>query len=643
MNLIKNIIDYDFYVKEVSLRIGNSDFTSTRYSKIITKLVFVLVCIYFINNMIDIFQRKKLISNSTTRKTYPKANISLNSNNFKFAFALFDSDGQIITQSEQERYYVPHFYHFSSVNQGGFPTSIIRENYNIRNCTLNDFLTVDENYRELNNLTLYACPDYFDASINGDYDEKNKNLLVFRLDVCDSRSYNNCKPIEEIGSRLKGGSLNMYMSDNDVDVNNFENPFLSYLKLISLDNIDISSLYRQEIQLKQVNIETDQSFFVKDYQSKSDFQITEISNSYSNNAILTSSSIQVPSFYLNNIDVYGKADTITRSYDKILDGISSLGGIMKILIGIGYFLTRKYNENEESINLIKSNHLINFDRNDEKKNDEEKNKALKKKLSRLISEISLSSPNKPYNCSLIASINYKKNVDSLQSDKKETDLNNKKDLEKIEIELGKAKESTKNFDSLIDNCEKGSKVLNFPKKDFEDEQKLENIQSDWNIINIEKKDESILNLFENKFKQKFEELKKYYDEFRFNFIEKLKMSLGFVKNKEKNIKNNNFIEGKQRLENYLDIEYIIERLKEVEKLKKVIFNKHQLQIFNLMNKFHHAENLNNNTKKFTYLQEKLELMDLLSYLQNKYKGSDIATIDHKLGKLMIKLIYKEIE
>ena len=408
MNFICEIIHYDLYPKNARLRIGNSSFTSPIYSQLITKLVIVLCIFYFVNNVIDVFERNRLISNTTTRKTYHRSNINLNSNNFKFAFAIFDSDGEIIIQSELERYYVPHFYLMSTINQGGTVINVTRDYSNLRNCTNDDFSNLDDAYVELNNLTMYSCPEYFNFSINGNYDEKYTNLIVFRLDYCESNTYNNCKPIDEIQSKLQGGILNMYLLDNDVDLTNYENPFLSFIKLNYFENIDLNNNFEQYIYFKNVEIQTDQSFIWKDYQTKTNFQFAEMANIYSGIKYLSLSSSQTPTFYDFNIYVYEKVDTINRSYDKIWDAISSLGGIMKIIIGIGFLLTRKYNECDESISLIKSNNLINHIDN-EKVN---KNEKLKNKLMQTNFEVSILFSNRLNNSSLNL-LNSKKPSDSL--------------------------------------------------------------------------------------------------------------------------------------------------------------------------------------------------------------------------------------
>ena len=434
MNFIKGIIEHDLYCKNVNLRIGNKAFTSTVYSKIITKIVFIALIIYFVNIMIGIFERKRLITNTTTRKTYPRPNISLNSNNFKFAFAVFDSDGVIIQQTELEKYYIPFFYLLTTINQGGVAKTAQRHFTNISSCTLKDFSNIDEDYIYLNNLTSYSCPNKYDFIINGDYDEIYTNLIVFRLDYCNSKVYNNCKPIEEIENKLNGATVNVYLLDNDVNVQDYENPFIPYLHLSYVSLSSIYEVSKDYIYFKKIEIQTDQSFFLNDFQSKSNIQIAEENQFEDRNSFLTASTIVVPNFYVLNIDVYGKVDTITRSYDKIWDGISSLGGIMKVIIGIGILLTRKYNENEESMNLIQSKKLFNI-KNDN--NNSDKSQMDKKNLSKYNFE--LISSNRINNSSRLNFLNEFSRINE-----KDLEISKKKNVEK-KIRTPDNCDSLKNF------------------------------------------------------------------------------------------------------------------------------------------------------------------------------------------------------
>ena len=642
MEFLNRIINYDLYCKYVSLRIGNSEFTSTIYSKFITKVVFSLIAIYFVVNMISIFERKSLITSNTTRNTYPRPTIPISNNNFKFAFALSDVNGNIIMQSELERYYVPHFYLFSTVNQGGIEIQASRTYYNIRNCTPNDFLMFDENYIKLNNLTMYSCPDEFDFVINGNNDEKYLNAIIFRLDYCDSKTYNTCKTIKEIENTLQGGNVYIYVLDNDVDVHNYSNPFQPYLKTLIIMNIDIYKQSEIDKYFKKIEIETDQSYFISDYNLQQNYQITEETQSYSTSVYLTASSIPMPMFNVIQITVYGKVDTIIRSYDKIWDGISLVGGIMKIIMGIGFLLTKKFNETEESINLIKSQNLINVPSDEETKKKSDKNKFLKPKSSLFNFEISLLSLNRPNNDSMLNPINQNKSFISSRLDKNDIKISRKGAYENTEsnnIDSERQINIPHNIDSIM-NFKKRKRKESLDKIVINEEETNNNnnkIQNDQIIINNQKTDEENLKFFEENFNKKMEEMKTNHDDFRFSLMEKLKMSLGYENKTKKNIKHDIFLAGKSELNNFLDIEFIIEKLKEVEKIKKVIFNKHQLEIFDLINKFHSSQNFNNK-RKCSVWEEQLDIGALVKYLKNKSEIKEINTIDYKLGKFIFNII-----
>ena len=687
MYFLKEIINYDLYSKRVILRIGSSGVSSTYYSKLITKIVFMIIIAYFVQSLIQIFERQNFKSKTTTRKAYPRPHISIMSNNFKFAFAVVDPDGVIIAQSELERYYVPTFYML-----GIDEDYDITRNYSIiRNCTSMDFSDInDEQYISYNSLTNYSCIDDFAFEING-YNDETYKKLIFKLDYCDSAYYNNCKSFEEITDKLQGGLIYYYILENDIDVDNYDNPFISSFKMFTTDYLNINKTYfiGEERFLKRLEIKTDQSFFLQDFKSEFSFQLANEINYYSIPKIYAS---QI--FYLN-IYSYDKVDISTRNYDKIWNSISSLGGIMKIIIGLGVLLTRRFNENEESINLIKSKHLINISsttnkddhngtKSPEKAIDNNKNNILneKKILSKKGTniEVSFHSSNmqeksfydnslnpfnndlcnpkiiiekdlfneniknqEPQDCERVIemeqNIKLPRNIDLLNNFKKKR----KKYVEKSIINKDK-KEKNPDNKELISNITDDNKI----NENNDREQTIESSKKKFisnkndnknnpNNPNSHKNED--LKLIKENLKKKFEKIKENQHHFSFTFIEKICMIIGFTQNK---LKDKMFFIAKKELDMNLDIDYIIKKLEETEKLKHFIFNKNQLKIFDFLNRFPMEGNLN--YKRYTETnQEKTELVDMINYLEKKNKrSSEINNINNKFIKIIGQIIQRDI-
>ena len=83
----------------------------------------------------------------------------------------------------------------------------------------------------------------------------------------------------------------------------------------------------EERFMKSLEVKSDQSFFFNYYKSQYNFQLANEIN-YNSVPKINSSEI-----YFLNIFSYDKVDISTSYYDKIWNAISSLGGIMKIMIG----------------------------------------------------------------------------------------------------------------------------------------------------------------------------------------------------------------------------------------------------------------------------------------------------------------------
>ena len=624
MIILRKFLNYDLYTKRVNLNIGKSPYTSTPYSKFISKIVFLLIIIYFVLSMIEILERKNLYSNKTTKKTYPRPNISLNANTFKFAFAVFDLFGNIITQQPQEQqYYVPYFYQYITKNQGGAPINITRNYFKIRNCTAKDFSNLDDEYIVFNELSSYSCIYDFYIEINGFYEEY-QNILVLRMDFCNSSypTYNNCKPIDDVKKKLQGGSLNMYILDHDVDMTNYNDPFIPYLKLITVNNMNIYNTFEETKYYKKVEVQTDQSFFSKSFTSEYNFQISEENYSYLRSNYLTATVDPVPAFYFLKIAVYDKVDTIIRSYDKVWNGISALGGIMKIIIGIGILCTQKFNENEESINLIRSRHLMNI-RNYEET--EEKKGTIDLSIKKIKNQYLANS-----NFNMSMSMNRSKNMFLNPFNK--FDVQNRECNDDIEIEekirvpqiFDSIRKKTPE-DFLNINQEKNSIMLN--NDCIINQDKTHGYEKTFNQLNFYKIQENM--------KEFFEKTKKKRNEFQFNFFEKLYLILGFTKGESKT---DIFRTAKSELDHFMDIEYIIEKLQEFQKLKELILNRQQLKIFNYLIPFNNPKL--SIKKKTLQMEKQNEILEFFQYLHNGIELNEFSKLDLKLKRLMEKTFQK---
>ena len=537
MNFFRDITNYDLYGKSIYIKIGSSGVTSTIYSKCITKIVFAVIIIYFIEVTIQTLERKNLISKTTTKKVYHRPNIPLTLDNFNFAFAVYNSSGSIINQSEVERYYVPYFYMLHYDGSSGTRTYA-----NIRNCTSHDFINITSDYFSYNQLDQYSCIENFTFEVFGFADEFYKKL-IFKLDYCNSEDYDNCKSEQEIADSLNGGYIKFYILENDIDIDNYDNPFVSSLKFISTDNFNLNNSFPlEEVRyFKSLEVKSDQSFFLEDYQSQFSFQLANEINYYYSTPKHSPASI-----YFLHIWSYDKVDTTTRNYDKMWDVVSSLGGLMKIIMAFGFLLTRSYNEYEESINLIKSRNLIQTNPNPQsnikskiiKQNDiYHKNigKALNnnKKISKTNIEIAALSSNRLDNSSL-DSFNHKnrEKLDISENSKKNEE---KEDYEgEIEIEKEENIKIPQNMDFIM-NFKVKKKILDISIK------KPQVLSSKYlNIQMIENDNKIDIDMIQENLRKKYEKIKKEQKDFHFSFTEKLCMMVGFRRNEEKNDKNHQF-------------------------------------------------------------------------------------------------------
>lgn len=349
-NPLISFIHFDLYEKRVSLLMGRNNSTTTLYSKIITKIIIILICYYFVHELVKVIRRENIKTNIVSKKTFSRTPIFLNSNNYKFAFTV-QSDGKMISDRVFNQYFSPKFTLFSRKSNTSYYDNVInRTHISFRKCN-KEYFNFEEDYIEFNELHNYLCPEDFNFSIQGFYDEKISSSIIFKLDICQNTSIiQNCKPIEEIKEKLNGAELLIYLQDNDIDSFNYYNPIVSSLKYIYYAPLDVKKFHYEELFLQSIEIITDDSYWTSNYVINNTFRIHEQKNIFEIGGENTT-------FFQLVLTPHDKNITITRNYYKIFEIFSGTGGIAKILMIIGFLLTYKFNKTKELEKLINSNYI----------------------------------------------------------------------------------------------------------------------------------------------------------------------------------------------------------------------------------------------------------------------------------------------
>jgi hypothetical protein len=214
-----------------------------------------------------------------------------------------------------------------------------------------------------NNVKLGSCFDNQKTQmvIGGDFNQDYFSNINFKVKRCvnSSKSEVVCKSKEEIDDKLLNSYFQLFYFDFNVDVNNYAKPY----ELKSADYyivLDPKASKFVDIYFKTVNITTDAGMI---FQSNV-YDSAVVFDYYRDQILVQVVDDLVIDFYINSSKNY---ITYTRIYQKFQDLAASVGGLIKVMTLLGYFITIKFTHYEMYGKMFEC--LYNFDFDEEKKSD----------------------------------------------------------------------------------------------------------------------------------------------------------------------------------------------------------------------------------------------------------------------------------
>lgn len=184
------------------------------------------------------------------------------------------------------------------------------------------------------------------------------------------------------------------------------------------------------------------------------------------------------------------------------------------------------------------------------------------------------------------------------------------------------------------------------KTNFEDQPKKQSTlikPNDQNEINLMQKEDSHthdINWFKGKFRRKNEGIKKRIANFKFSLWEKLMFNLGLKLAKQEKHKVFRFAE--KEMAKFLEIDFIIDKFKDIEQIKNILFNKKQRKIFNLLQKYNETSFQTNHEepekKEMSLLDDEKEFVNGFKYLVGKKASGNPSNIDANLYRALEDLL-----
>ena len=561
---------YKFY-----FRIGNTIQNSTLFSIFISILVISPLIAYFV-----------LIANNTWQRTSPKINVqeydvnkrpymNLTKDNFRFAFRIILQNGSVFSGNITDYFQFDINYRFMAQNLSAF-YQLDSQSFVMEKCKKENFMDF-ENYYDLN-LRDAFCLSYDSMNIGGYWDEEKAACLQITLGYCNSRSNINCKSKMEIIDELQGGYIYVYIESQDVDATNYKTPLKksmkTYFQSLDLQRKKDWYFYMQQVELFTYdnliyNYNANQQFFNKQFSMVSDSLTANDESHVVDMFIFSSNKIQI----------------IERTYMTLLEAAAVVGGISSFVLVMGTFITFKYNDMRLQTKLI--NKLFSFDLNNSKKITEtmkeiklfktehditEKNSA----ISRVLKKGSL----KFKNTDTEPNINIANEILNIDS----KNLNFFLTENKLKDFIDTPRSSARNDHNL----ESENSPIKF-EMGLSSLSKIQN-REDSSKKNLSKSEEKYLKTIEyeknNDFElnQQIKENKKF-TKIKFSTWEIINcIVFPFCKSRKTRMKYDLYMKSSNYLLKYINIFNFIKRLEDIEKMKSILLNNHQLALFNYLSK-----------------------------------------------------------
>ena len=297
----------------------------TQIGSCLTILCIFLMGIYvlvFLNQMIN--HKSPDLQSSIYYDEIPQE-IQLNKNNFSFAFGLQTKDYE--NYIDDSIYNVKahqiklEFIRNGIYNYEDIPLKLI-------NCSQYNFEMIPEFFKKLPLNNLYCIDN--DINLKGEFKKEYWNYIRLNFSKCENSTENGnkCKSEEEINKLLSAGYIGIFIPDYSFEPTKYSSPYSPYIKNLYKA---FSIKYFEDIffYFKIVQIITDSGYFFEDKKT-----IKFATFDYTQNDI----DFRESNHFLSlTIRVSSKREIFQRSYIKLQEIFSNVGGMLKIVLLAGEY------------------------------------------------------------------------------------------------------------------------------------------------------------------------------------------------------------------------------------------------------------------------------------------------------------------
>ncbi len=566
---VKNCFSFtDLFKYKFFLRIGHSIEESTFFSISVSIIIIAPLLVYFLLIASDTLKHSQASINVQEYDINERPYMTLSKDNFRFGFRIILANMSSFSSNIEEYFDFDIAYLQGKQKNGeySFSNSGIFQLESCNKSNFEDFST----YYDLN-LKNAFCLKNHTMDIGGYFDEISIGWFQMDISFCNSSKTPNCKSSETIQKELQNSYLYVYIESQDVDSSNYEKPLKKSMKT-HFQLIDFSQ--KKELQFFMQKVEV---------------------NTFDNLVYNTKPSNQQ----------FNKQMSMISDSVNLMSGEISPIIIMRIfsfVIVLGSMITFKYNDMNLNAKLI--NKLYSFDFTDKN----EINSSRKE-------NIQLFSPEKKeINLNNFFKNNFFDRKKKLKAELKqtpETDFCLKDDITGIDPRdfISQIKQSKLKIFSE-DQKEENPKEINIELKNLLNEKEPKEVDSNQEnpkiikiiLPNLVKEKESKINeILKDKNNQMTHSIEDKTNKINLDKLDKVKeknvpklkfttwelmniIIFPFYLPKKVKIKYKLYQKASGYLMKYINIFCLIKTLEDVEKMKSILFNNHQITLFNYISK-----------------------------------------------------------
>lgn len=350
-----NFLYFDIYSKRISFFYNNKEKISSFFGLSLTLTYIFASIILFIYYFVLVIQRKEMKVFESTKYSEDTPLLNVNASTIYLAFGIEDS--QTAYRFIDETIYYPQILYIDKVKKDGTFYTAHKEELPYERCKEANF---GEDYQKFflkGELNTSYCLKQFNVTLGGGYKYDKLSYIRIKILPCVNTTENNnhCKPREVIDKYISGAYFSLIIKDIGLNPSNITNPVLPTIQDL-YTTIDKAFFRDFILYFGLTKIQSDFGFFNEQIYTQNYLKYRRQQQTFyfrDQSEIEKGKEICVVQLRLDDY-----IDVQNRSYSKIPDLFSKIGGYMQLISTVFSILSLLVNRIGPEIKIL--NGIFNF-------------------------------------------------------------------------------------------------------------------------------------------------------------------------------------------------------------------------------------------------------------------------------------------